>query len=488
MRRHPLGSLKCFALTALFLCIVPYASATNLVFDTAGNIVGNYVGARSVAADWVYSGGRAGAAASTAGTFAVNAAKVPVTAVAVFDAAAVAGIASKVVLAGNVLGAGFFAYQTYQAVKNSGILACKTVQSFYCVTPKTEDKKYIGPWSTVYFPTMQEAADDQCRQEFANTGGRTATSFIEPADTKANNGIGQWYYSCLDGGGKEIGGSSLTARSTGTSSGTGPERAASDGEVTQSVTDKANSDHEYGRQVMEAMRADSAAHPAIVPPQLLAPPSTPVVVTAKPVTGDQQTVSTTTSTNPDGSTSTTVKKNVETVTPVTSGNTLGDSNTVFNITNTTTTSVTNNSTGVTTTETTVTNTAGQPTNQVGQEPDTGPRECGSPGHPKCAIDETGTPTPPDVPIARSAADTALAKTASDAITAIQQIPDTSRNVSWQFGFNLPSGCSAFPMYLGIVVDYCKFQPVIHDLMSMVWYAATLFALLGMFGRVARGNS
>lgn len=109
--------------------------------------------------------------------------------------------------------------------------------------------------------------------------------------------------------------------------------------------------------------------------------------------------------------------------------------------------------------------------------------CGLPGKPKCLIDETGTPesAEPQVQPSKGALDSAVDKSRS-AIDAVQSIPAPS----WSFSFRLPSGCTPFVTGLkGVVLDVCQYQPVIHDLMSMIWAAATAFALIGMVGRTIR---
>lgn len=116
---------------------------------------------------------------------------------------------------------------------------------------------------------------------------------------------------------------------------------------------------------------------------------------------------------------------------------------------------------------------------------TGPVECGSPGRPKCAIDETGTPT--DATTVGTSISSQITTTKDAATTAIgnESTADHKPATRWQFSFSLPSQCTPFPMFLDIVLDYCRFQPMIHDIMSMVWYGTTFFTIAGMFGRAAR---
>lgn len=107
--------------------------------------------------------------------------------------------------------------------------------------------------------------------------------------------------------------------------------------------------------------------------------------------------------------------------------------------------------------------------------------CGAPGQAKCRIDESGTPDGKDV---WTKATTEVVDARASQKTAI----DGAANIgspNWSFTFSLPTGCTPVPVYLNVVLDVCKYQPVIHDLMSMIWAAATLFCITGMVGRAIR---
>jgi len=173
---------------------------------------------------------------------------------------------------------------------------------------------------------------------------------------------------------------------------------------------------------------------------------------------------TTTTTNPDNSTTTVTK------TPTYTYNYAGDT---INVT-TTTVTVTNNGGDVTTTTTTE-------SSPTGETPEF--FTCGLPGKPKCAIDETGTPTAP--------ADTSTAQ--ADALvlpvkncilsptSCLPALPD----LNWSF--SLPTGCqpipvAAFSQWMPGGIDLCPYQPMVHDIMSMIWAAGGLFAGIGMMFR------
>lgn len=105
--------------------------------------------------------------------------------------------------------------------------------------------------------------------------------------------------------------------------------------------------------------------------------------------------------------------------------------------------------------------------------------CGAPGQPPCKIDETGTPTQGNF----SEAENALNQAKTDAIAEINKTR-TGQGFTWTF--QLPTGCQPLqlPAFAGMIdsIDICQFQPMIHDLLSMMWIAATIFALWGMASR------
>jgi len=117
-----------------------------------------------------------------------------------------------------------------------------------------------------------------------------------------------------------------------------------------------------------------------------------------------------------------------------------------------------------------------------------PRDpCGLPGTPACRIDETGTPNGVG---SYDAATTALNANKQSAIDQVNSAAGSSgKDTSWGFGFNLPSGCSAVPMDgYGFSVNVCQWQGTIHDLMSMLWIAATLCGVIWMvYDTLAKGG-
>ncbi len=115
------------------------------------------------------------------------------------------------------------------------------------------------------------------------------------------------------------------------------------------------------------------------------------------------------------------------------------------------------------------------------KPPTGEEQaaCGAPGQPPCKIDETGTPTQGNF----SDGEQRLEQAKTDAIAEINKVR-TGQGFTWTF--QLPTGCQPLqlPAFAGMIdsIDICQFQPMIHDLLSMIWIAATIFALWGMASR------
>lgn len=123
----------------------------------------------------------------------------------------------------------------------------------------------------------------------------------------------------------------------------------------------------------------------------------------------------------------------------------------------------------------------------GEDPQ-GKDPCGLPDTPKCKLDESGTP---DGSGAYTGAQSALDQYGQDATAMVEAAAAEDRDVDWSLGFSLPSSCSAIelPAFAPYVeaVDVCAYQPMIHDLMSLVWIAATIFGCAGFVHRAATGG-
>lgn len=112
--------------------------------------------------------------------------------------------------------------------------------------------------------------------------------------------------------------------------------------------------------------------------------------------------------------------------------------------------------------------------------------CGLPGKPVCnvKVDETGTPQADTLPT-DVVADLSSKKAEWD-----QAISDPSAkwgpfpNISWAFA--LPTNCGPIPLpafapYMESA-DVCAFQPIFHDIMSVVWVLGSLFGAIATFWR------
>lgn len=112
--------------------------------------------------------------------------------------------------------------------------------------------------------------------------------------------------------------------------------------------------------------------------------------------------------------------------------------------------------------------------------------CGLPGQAPCAVkvDETGTPTTvPELADPQQLAEESLDPiSGSESPTFWPSLPA----VSWSFA--LPSACSVIPLPAFApfmpAVDVCQFQPMFHDIMTVVWLLGGLFGLIALFWRNA----
>lgn len=96
--------------------------------------------------------------------------------------------------------------------------------------------------------------------------------------------------------------------------------------------------------------------------------------------------------------------------------------------------------------------------------------CGAPGQPKCSINEAGTP---DGKNAFDSSNAGLEEGKKGWIAEIEKVKDLTAP-GWTWTFQLPSGCTALSVpAFNLTLDVCQFQPIIHDIMSMLWAIATV---------------
>ncbi len=173
--------------------------------------------------------------------------------------------------------------------------------------------------------------------------------------------------------------------------------------------------------------------------------------------------STSTTANPDGSTTTTTTTHNHTYT----GPTI----------NTTTQTITSTCTGGSCNTTTTTETP-----KLDEQPFTMP--CGVVGTPACAVkvDETGMPTAESVDGERLRDLEDENRAWIDGLVAANPFPD----INW--AFELPTACGLIPTPAFAPamesIDVCQFQPIFHDVMSVVWVLGGLFGAISLFMRNA----
>lgn len=96
--------------------------------------------------------------------------------------------------------------------------------------------------------------------------------------------------------------------------------------------------------------------------------------------------------------------------------------------------------------------------------------CGAPGQPKCSINEAGTP---DGKNAFDSSNAGLEEGKKGWIAELGKVKDLAAP-GWTWTFQLPSGCTALSVpAFSLTLDVCQFQPIIHDIMSMLWAIATV---------------
>lgn len=108
--------------------------------------------------------------------------------------------------------------------------------------------------------------------------------------------------------------------------------------------------------------------------------------------------------------------------------------------------------------------------------------CGLPNTPPCKIDEEGTPQPPedDGGAGFELIFKPLVDCANDLEGCLPALPDLNLT------FSFPSTCRpiAIPAFQPYItsIDVCQWQPMIHDLMTLLWAAAGLFGAISIVSR------
>jgi len=218
---------------------------------------------------------------------------------------------------------------------------------------------------------------------------------------------------------------------------------------------------------LEEYAKDTGDAGVVIAPNLAPQTTTGPATVALPQT-------TTTATAPDGTVTTRV------VTPTANITYQGD-NVTWNISTTTTTTVAAPGVApVVTVETTGVQSA------PGVDPAPAPEEkdtCGMPGTPRCKIDEGGT--------VEVAVDPADPTPAADGLFDVLENPPAA-DLAFTWSFALPSVCTVMDvgLFAGnmVTLDLCRFQPIIHGVMSFAWILMTVFICIGMVTRTLGGSS
>lgn len=123
--------------------------------------------------------------------------------------------------------------------------------------------------------------------------------------------------------------------------------------------------------------------------------------------------------------------------------------------------------------------------QRGEPGEDGIAVCGAPPLPACnvKVDETGTPGAADADSRFTQANTDLGKVQTDAQDAFGDHRDITLP-AWSWTFMFPTGCTplVLPAFGDLEIDVCQWQPMIHDLMSVIWVIAGIWGLIHLFMR------
>lgn len=121
------------------------------------------------------------------------------------------------------------------------------------------------------------------------------------------------------------------------------------------------------------------------------------------------------------------------------------------------------------------------TNEPLPAPEEQTEPCGLPDTPMCAIDGAGTPTAEELPNDQAEKSLNPVKDfLQNPFSVIPQLP----TINWAFA--LPTACGVVPLpaFAPFVegVDVCQFQPMFHEIMSVVWMLGALFGAISLFMR------
>lgn len=505
-RPMAIGILRGFALTALFLLVAPFVNAQ--VPDVVGPFspyppqYNPYLphpatGAPSLATQAT----SAGVNATASGVAQVKMPSglkipVPVSNTAAISKAAIGNAARIAVRALGPIGAAATAYSVYEEIKDAGVTTCPP-PDFFCKRVPGAQSSAVGTnnWQSYSYNNLRySSAEAGCSavHDLKKTGSwvygyrlRWVSTDSVACDFISSNGTSgpqtNFDRMTYTGGGTCPNGGT---QSGGQCTGLPTDTAFTDAEFEQTLQQKMDADFNFNRRLVDSLHKDIAQR-GLTPDADPINANTPVTVSAPPVTSSERTVSTTQSQRPDGSTDTTTVKETTTVTPTTTGTTQGTVKTTYPSTTTQTTTVTNNVTNNSTTTTTVVNNAPvEPTHAAAD--DKSPRECGTPGKPKCQIDETGTPEGKTVYQTESTkVDTAFTEMESKLTTITN--PD-NKDTSWGWSptsWFSAGQCEPFDfgemptLNMNLAFDVCPHLQKAQELLSFMWVLSTIGVILAM---------
>lgn len=107
--------------------------------------------------------------------------------------------------------------------------------------------------------------------------------------------------------------------------------------------------------------------------------------------------------------------------------------------------------------------------------------CGIAGTPPCAVKVDDSGMPPD-------GGNALKKETGDIDPQKTSILDKLGEIEewdlgeWSWTFQLPTGCTPLPMFLGVEINPCQWQEEIHDVMTVIWLLTGIAGCFVIFSR------
>lgn len=493
-RLTAIGILRGSALTALFLLVAPFANAQVPIVDGPFSpyppqynpyLPHPATGAPSLASQAT----SAGVNATASGTAQVRMPSgvripIPVSQTAAVSKAALGNAARVAVRALGPIGAAATAYEVYKAVQEAGVSTCPP-PDFFCRAPSQAEQNSAG--SAWYFDISQNGPF------FPNSDA--ACNYGVPGSHAVQQGNPNAHLCYKENGsytGKTVTrkagicqpGYHYVSAAVGCLADNPQMQSMTDGELEQTLQQKMDADFNFNRRLYDALQRD-IAEKGLTSNADPINANTPVSVNAPPVTTAERTVSTTQTPRPDGSIDTTTVKETTTVNPTTTGTTQGTVKTTYPSTTTQTTTTTNNVTNNTTTSSTVVNNAPvEP--PASSTDDKSPRECGTPGRPKCQIDETGTPEGKTVYQTESTkVDTAFDDMQTKLTTVTSQ---DGKDTSWGWSptsWFSAGQCEPFDfgemptLNMNLAFDVCPHLQKAQELLSFMWVLSTIGVILAM---------